>query len=219
MDGARPYGPEGPECEWKERLPRPPRLARTLAAFANGVGGSLWIGVEDRGGVVGVGNPRDVHAALRHVAEEWVEPVPALQIVRHRVAGRTLLEGRIAPASDGPVRALLPSGERRVYVRDGASSRPATAAQVKAMGARCGRAPRLDATGRRLLALLTREGPHTLATLTRAARMGRRNARRALVALARAGLVQEAPDGGLSLTPLGHRRARPQVLAAGERRR
>jgi len=49
----RPFDDEGPECEWKERLPRPERLARTLAAFANGVGGSLWVGVTDAGEVVG----------------------------------------------------------------------------------------------------------------------------------------------------------------------
>ena len=46
--------PEGPECEWKVILPRNSRIAHTICAFANGVGGTLWIGVADDGRVVGL---------------------------------------------------------------------------------------------------------------------------------------------------------------------
>ena len=66
MASERPFGPEGPECEWKERPPRPERLARTLAAFHNGAGGSLWVGVADDGSLVGV---PDLEAARGAVTE------------------------------------------------------------------------------------------------------------------------------------------------------
>ena len=64
MASERPFGPEGPECEWKLRPPRPERLARTLAAFHNGAGGSVWIGVADDGTRVGVSDLAPTRAAV-----------------------------------------------------------------------------------------------------------------------------------------------------------
>lgn len=206
MASERPFGPEGPECEWKERPPRPERLARTLAAFHNGAGGSLWVGVADDGSLVGVA---DLEAARGAVAEaqECCEPRPALQMSRRRVEGVLLLEVQVAPGQE-VCRVHTPGGSCVAYVRDRDSSRRATDDQVKRLE-RGGAGASLDDRARRLLRTLAREGQLRRRDLARAMRAGERTCRRTLVPLLDAGLVQEGHDGFLSLTPKGHRRASP----------
>lgn len=205
--GTRPFDAEGPECEWKERLPRPEKLARTLAAFANGVGGSLWVGVTDSGELIGVPHPREVRLELERVAAENVSPAISVRVERRRVEGLTLLAAHVSPASERPVSALGRDGRGRVYVRDGSSSRPAEPQTVRALGRpRAGRV-QLDGDARRIVAILARDERLSLAELARAARLGPRNARRAVVRLRDAGLVHGGQGRRLSLTPAGHRRS------------
>lgn len=204
-----PYEPEGPECEWKERLPRHERIAKTLAAFANGCGGSLWIGVRDSGEAVGVSDPRLVELNLRIVAEELVQPLLDLEFRRHHWRGRTLIEVRVEADPRRPFAALTAEGELRVYVRDGSSTRPAAAHTVRALQRVVPRrAPAaLDPKSLRLLRLLAEHREPTLSELARFARMGRRAARRLLVPLLQSGLIAETDRHRLWLTPLGHRNA------------
>lgn len=204
-----PYEPEGPECEWKERLPREERIAKTLAAFANGCGGSLWVGVRDSGEAVGVSDPVLVELTLRIVAEELVRPNPVLEFRRHQWRGRTLVELRVGADARRPFAALTIDGELRVYVRDGSSTRPAAAHTVRALE----RGPTrrlpcaLDPKARRILRILAERREPTMSELARFARIGRRTARRLIVPLLQSGLVAETDRRRLWLTPLGHRSA------------
>jgi len=207
MASERPFGPEGPECEWKLRPPRPERLARTLAAFHNGAGGSVWIGVADDGTLVGVSDLAPTRAAVEAAADHC-EPRPRIQVSRRRVEDTTLLEVAVASGSD-LARVRGNDGRALAYVRDRDSSRPATEDQVRRLERGGGRRPKLDDRGRRLLDALLRAGRLRRAGLARAIRVGERTCRRVLVPLLDAGLVQESRDGFLSLTPQGHRRASP----------
>lgn len=201
MAERRPFGPEGPECEWKERPPRPERLARTLAAFHNGAGGCVWVGVADDGVLVGVTDLTGARAAVEAAADRC-EPRPRMRLSRRRLEGYTLLEVRVEPGGE------VCSADGRVYVRDGSSSRPATSDQARRLE-RGSRGPSLDDRARRLLEVLARKGPLRRGDLARGMRVGERTCRRALVPLLDADLVQEDAAGFLSLTPRGHRRARP----------
>jgi predicted HTH transcriptional regulator len=201
----RPFGPEGPECEWKEVPPAPPRLARTLAAFHNGVGGRLWVGVADDGRLVGLDDPAGARVQVERAAD-LVDPRPRLVFARRRLEGALLLEVQVHPG-DGPAAVVGPRGGRRVYVRDGASSRPAAEAQVRRLERGRAKLPHLDERARRLLTRLGRRGPATRAELARALKTSARGLRRTLVPLLDGGLVMEAQGGRLSLTPRGHRRA------------
>ncbi len=203
----RDAGPrEGPEVEWKERLPEPARLARTLCAFANGRGGTLFVGVRDSGEIVGVEDAKLVRAALERIAAELLDPPVALATRRRRAGGRVLLEARVARARRTPVRVLLPSGRRVAYVRDGSSSRPAGRLELQSLRAGPLRSHGLDEGDWRVLAALARGRSLAAASVARAARLGARPARRSLVRLQQAGLVLERDDGALWLSPAGQER-------------
>ena len=204
MSQPRPFGPEGPECEWKERPPRPERLARTLAAFHNGAGGSIWIGVADDGRLVGITDMGEAGEAVR-AAAACCDPPPELHLSRRRVAGVQLLEVRVARGAI-PCRVRDRDGRERVYVRDGASSRVASPDDLRRLERGENRRIPLDPKARKLLGLLAQRGRLRKGALARAMCIGERTCRRTVVPLLDAGLVQCSSDGYFSLTPRGYRR-------------
>lgn len=197
-------GREGPQMEWKERLPRSDRLARTVCAFANGVGGTLLIGVRDSGQLVGVPDPEVARSELRRICRELLSPPVRMSTRRRVLGGRTVLEARIAAEEQEVVEVIQTGGRRTVYVRDGSSSRPATPQELKQL--RRGRPTgiSLDSADLRVLVALSRADRPTAATLSRKLRQSRRAFNRVLVGLVRLGLVAEKEKGVLWLTPLGH---------------
>lgn len=209
-----PYDAEGPTSEWKERLPRSERIARTLSAFANGVGGSLWVGVRDDGVAVGVEATGEVVAELRRIAASLVTPPARVEVSVVPFRERLLVHCRVAAveSADRPVLAPGRDGVATAYVRDGESTRRVDRATLRTWERGSARRS-LDTRTRRVLrelAALLRGGHSgpTLGDLARAARMGQRAARRAVVELVGAGLVTDRGAGRYGLTPEGHERAR-----------
>ncbi len=204
--GTTSIPPEGPECEWKEILPRTDRVARTLAAFANGVGGDLWVGIRDDGRRMGITDAKQVMADVQ-AAVELCDPRPTVRAQRYKEGELTLIVATVQPTKPGPTAVTMEDGKRRVFVRDGSSTRPAEEATLRRMR----RQPvvsrtRLDDRALRVLALFKKDGPLTSSQIARSARLGRQATKRVLVDLTRAGFVQEVQGGRLSLTPSGHRK-------------
>lgn len=198
---------EGPRTEWKERLPRPDRLARTLAAFANGGGGTLFVGIRDDGSISGVPDPAAVRAELLRVAATGVEPAVRLAVRVLLRAELSVVEARVAAPAELPVRAILADGRRVAYVRDGAASRPASGEEERRLGAPGANGSRrgLAANERRALAAIAAGGALRLSELARCLRTGQRTARRLAVALMERGLVLQRADGRYWATPQSHR--------------
>lgn len=193
---------EGPELEWKERLPQHDRAAATLCAFANGNGGSLFIGVRNDGSVCGVREPDDVATRLRDLARTRIEPSLTIQTLEHGVDGAVVVEARVRPRRGEPCAVVASRDARRVYVREGSSSRPASPAEVKALRARAS-AGTPSTAERRVLEALRRLGAAPLRDVAEALNIGERTARRQLVALIDRGLVLEREDRRFWLTPRG----------------
>lgn len=207
-----PFEAEGPESEWKERLPRPERIARTMSAFANGVGGKIWVGVRDDGAVVGVADAAETTGELRRIASDLVAPSPALRVKTVRFARVALVVAEVGASEVRPVLAPGRDGRLAPFVRDGSSTRPAPRA-IQRVWSRGASRVSLDARERRLLReirLRAQDGTSgpDLKELARASRVGQRAARRALVQLQASGLVAERTAGHFGLTPEGHSRAR-----------
>ena len=122
---------EGKTLEFKRDVSSPDSLMRTVVAFANGAGGTVVVGVEDRTRRVrGVADPTRVEEQLANLISDRIEPrlVPELQIVPWRKTH--LLVARVFPSSTRPHYVRAEGPERGTYVRVGSTNRRADPAQI-----------------------------------------------------------------------------------------
>ena len=184
---------EGKTLEFKRGLPGSPKVARTLAAFANTRGGLLLIGVGDRGELVGAPRPRESLATLRRIAAEWVEPALALQAGVVELEGVRLVWASVPLSPARPHAALDAQGERELVVRVGSSNRRASEATLRALRAQVSGSGSLDELERSILHWLAARprGEHgvTVDEFARERNIGRQRARRAFTHLELAGRV------------------------------
>jgi hypothetical protein len=129
---------EGPNSEFKEIEPADKlKLMKTVAAFSNGSGGSILIGVRDDGEVVGV--PAEVANAggrdrLANLIRSWTIPLPDFEIDTIGAGGG--LQVIIITVSKGP---LPPYGAGKsaetlqYFVRRGATTFAAAPDQLRDM--------------------------------------------------------------------------------------
>jgi len=118
--------PEGKTLELKRDLSSPQGVLKTIVAFANTAGGTLLIGVEDRGRHVrGVAKALDVEERLASLLSDGVAPrlVPSIEILRWR--STQVLAVEVFPSSLRPHYLRREGEERGVYVRVGSTNRRA----------------------------------------------------------------------------------------------
>lgn len=188
---------EGSKIEFKRGLPRAPKVARTLAAFANTRGGHFIVGVDDRGELIGAPRPTETRRELRAIATDLVRPSlsPAVQIVE--LDGLAIVVASVALSDRRPHEVDRESGSVEVPARVGSSTRAAKGAALAAL--REGRSPRgragLDRFERSILEWIERqgdaggiaEGRCTPRAFAQARNVGTARARRAFIKLERAG--------------------------------
>lgn len=113
---------EGQQTEFKASIPQnASELATEIASFATSGGGTLLIGVDDRGVVVGYdGNRERLEGIIRNVAPVPTATVDLVPYQEKQVALIRVLRGAepLYFANDRP------------YVRQGSLSRPATPSEV-----------------------------------------------------------------------------------------
>lgn len=201
---------EGPEDEWKERIPSPERMARTLAAFSNGVGGRVWVGITDGGRIIGVPN---LEAAKEEMlrARALVDPPP--QLTMNQFPGPcelSLLRVAVAAGQDGPYCVVDANGKYTAYLRNRDATRPIGHKELGRLGQAVGRTA-LNEKDWRLMTILGQQDGLAMKDLARRACAGERSVRRTLVILQRAGLVTEVAGAGFALTPRGFKRWREHM--------
>ena len=115
---------EGKTLEFKRDLSSLPPILKTLVAFANTAGGTLLIGVQDAGVVVGIGDALRAEERLASSVADNIRPAmtPDIDLVSH--AGKTLLLVRV-PHWRGPFYLRSEGPEDGVYVRLGSTNRRA----------------------------------------------------------------------------------------------
>lgn len=122
--------------EFKRQLPdnHPSGVMKTVAAFANGDGGAILFGVEDDGGIVGVGehDTRRSLDRLTNMIRDWVRPLPEFNCEMVDVDGRGVIVINVASGSATPYG--IGTSERNIayYVRRAGSTFPATPTDVRA---------------------------------------------------------------------------------------
>lgn len=108
------------------------KLAKSIAAFANGEGGVLIVGVEDDPvKIVGLKNVRTERDRLNHLLNDVLVPGPPYKVLIQKVDGRQLLIVEVKKGDSPPYG--IDKGNPSYYVRRGASDFPATPEEVRTL--------------------------------------------------------------------------------------
>jgi hypothetical protein len=130
-------GGEGATTEFKQQLPdaKPDAVMKTVAAFANGGGGTLMFGVDDDGRVVGLSpeNARGEMDRLTQLITDRVKPRIDFKLEIVALNDAHVLMVDIAAGTDPPYGVGTSDHSIVYYVRRGATSFPATPADVRAV--------------------------------------------------------------------------------------
>ncbi len=129
-------GGERANVEFKRELPGgdPANVMKTVAAFANGAGGTLLFGVENDGQVVGLGDEhvRQSLDRLTNLISDWVRPLPNFECEMVEVAERRVIAINVESGRDAPYGVGTSDRDTRYYVRRAGTTFPATPADVRA---------------------------------------------------------------------------------------
>ncbi|MEX0720112.1 MAG: ATP-binding protein [Balneolaceae bacterium] len=102
--------------EFKHSVSSPEKIAREIAAFANTKGGTLLIGVEDNGDMLGVEGYYEEEFLLNQAAKEECIPIVPIKIETVHMGDRDILIVKVPEAKEKPV--FVKGKEvRLVYIR------------------------------------------------------------------------------------------------------
>ncbi len=111
-------------------------ICKEIIAFANTKGGTLYVGIEDDGTVIGVDNTDRVTLQINNMVRDSIKP-DVTMFVRYEtqaVDGKRIIAVTVQKGTDRPYylgsKGLKPSG---VYVRNGTSADPATDTAIRKM--------------------------------------------------------------------------------------
>lgn len=117
---------ESKTVELKETLTK--TLLKTVSAFLNDAGGTLYIGVNDLGKAVGLEHPTKDRLKLENMINDSISPKPDFKIQSLSIDGKTVLELKISPGEDAPY-----YYRQKAYTRNDTSSVPLDGPQLTRM--------------------------------------------------------------------------------------
>lgn len=118
---------EATECEFKSELEvkRPKSWLKTVSAFANGLGGSIFFGVDDDKNVVGIADIKTVIDIISKQIKEKITPLPKVDLRAVQTDdGKDILIVDVGAGSETPY-FYSADGNLVAYVRIGSDSQPA----------------------------------------------------------------------------------------------
>ena len=65
---------------------------KTVSTFANGLGGSLFFGIDDDGIVKGLDDVQHVCEAISSKVRDYMDPLPEVEIIPHDIDGLHILQ-------------------------------------------------------------------------------------------------------------------------------
>ena len=102
---------------------------KSVSAFANTDGGSLFYGVNDDGEIVGLENPQADADFISEMIKARLDPVPEVQLIPTEHEGHTLLEVKVKPGTLTPYY-YYQDGTRTAYTRVGNESAECNSQQL-----------------------------------------------------------------------------------------
>ena len=122
------------ECtayDYKEMLEekKPKSWIKSVSAFANGLGGSLFFGIDNDGVVKGLTDVQHVCETISSKIRDYMDPLPEVEMIPQTVDGLDVLQVKVSSGNYTPYY-YIGDGQRVAFVRVGDESIPATAEQM-----------------------------------------------------------------------------------------
>ena len=108
---------------------RPKSWLKSVSAFANGQGGSLFFGIDDNGGIIGLDDVQHVSQSISTRIRDLMDPLPDVELIPHEVEGKKILQVKVSSGHYTPYY-YIGDGQRMAFIRMGDESLPATAEQM-----------------------------------------------------------------------------------------
>ncbi|NTW51701.1 MAG: ATP-binding protein [Chlorobiaceae bacterium] len=196
---------EGLCIEFKRLIHSAPKIARSIAAFANTSGGVILIGVDDDSRIVGIQSEKETLQVIDEALRHHIEPRPDVEVFVEEYKRRMVLLANVPESTVRPhyhIEQLIcrQSGrrtvERRVFIRDGSHNKAATEDRIELMISSA--APvRISFTQRerRLLDHLALHERITADDFAEESGIPLQEARRILISLVRSGTLRLVTEG------------------------
>lgn len=108
---------------------KPKSWLKSVSAFANGLGGSLFFGIDNDGIVKGLEDVQHVCEAISSRIRDYMDPLPEVEMIPHDIDGLHILQLKVNAGHYTPYY-YVGDGQRIAFVRIGDESVPATAEQM-----------------------------------------------------------------------------------------
>ena len=108
---------------------KPKSWLKSVSAFANGLGGSLFFGIDDDGIVKGLHDAQYVCESISCKIRDYMDPLPDVEMIPQEIDGHEILQLKVSAGSYTPYY-YVGDGQRVAFIRIGDESLPATAEQM-----------------------------------------------------------------------------------------
>ena len=108
---------------------KPKSWLKSVSAFANGLGGSLFFGIDNHGLVKGLDDVQYVCESISCKIRDYMDPLPDVEMIPQEIDGHEILQLKVSAGSYTPYY-YVGDGQRVAFIRIGDESLPATAEQM-----------------------------------------------------------------------------------------
>ena len=108
---------------------KPKSWLKCVSAFANGLGGSLFFGIDNDGIVKGLDDVQHICETISNRIRDYMDPQPEVEMIPHTIDGLHILQLKVNAGHYTPYY-YVGNGQRIAFVRVGDESTPATAEQM-----------------------------------------------------------------------------------------
>ena len=94
---------------------------KSISAFANTRGGSLYFGIDNSGEIIGLKNPQEDAEFISQEVKSHLDPIPDYELIPHKFGEYIVLEIKVPEGSQTPYYYYL-DGSRSAFIRSGNES-------------------------------------------------------------------------------------------------
>ena len=108
---------------------KPKSWLKSVSAFANGLGGSLFFGIDNDGTIKGLDDVQYVCESISSKIRDYMDPLPDVEMIPQRFDDHNILQLKVNAGNYTPYY-YVGDGQRVAFLRVGDESLPATAEQM-----------------------------------------------------------------------------------------